>query len=245
MNRDKPNHDVSENVISITEAENLSRNGRKRKHRLEKDNGLIVAGSKTGSSITVRSSVFSPPIVDMKTGRSLLSDSEESELTEVEDDALSYSTRALVYSVYEDVWKDFYEWEQQYCYKTLQSFYLEAAIVEEAQDEHNSSVYLNTIDFRFEQQYLSRDMDPIHVVEYYNGSCTEYQENSTQITAPFLEPTSSYESCSPTNRSIFVGDDSDELPFIPFPDDPYFKVFEYCDQYNSLSWDKAYNSDRK
>ncbi|KAH8116062.1 hypothetical protein DFH11DRAFT_1831915 [Phellopilus nigrolimitatus] len=38
------------------------------------------------------------------------------------------------------------------------------------------------------------------------------------------------------NRSCFAGDDSDDMPFIPFPDDAAFNLDEYQDQHKSLEW---------
>lgn len=215
----------------------------KRKHQLEKESGPKVVGNKTMNN---GAPTFSPP--NEKKEKVSLSEEEESELTEMDDsdDGITYSTKALVYSVYRDVWKDFYDWEQRYCHKVLRILNPKMSTIADMPAEYTLSDSLNSI--TFQTKHLDLEIEGsksvyTHVKEYNDDSSTEYQEISKQFTAPFLEPIPSYESCSPTNRSIFVGDDSDELPFMPFSDDPSFNILSYSDQYKSFAWDKAYNND--
>ena len=168
-----------------------------------------------------------------------------SDLTEVEDtdSELPEPTRDLIYSVYEDVWRDFYDWEHQYCHKVLQLVDAEsgvnqppAQIVDVGEDlafEYDAGVALRASTFN----------ESVQVLEFSNGEPVESTRTSYTVFAPIIEPYESYESCSPTSRSIFVGDDSDEMPFVPFADDPSFDIVDYQEQFKTFAWEKGNNSD--
>jgi len=53
---------------------------------------------------------------------------------------------------------------------------------------------------------------------------------------PAVEPYPDYESCALTNRSIFRGDDSDDMQFLPFADEPAFDKQTYCNFFKTLAW---------
>ncbi|KXN85509.1 hypothetical protein AN958_11234 [Leucoagaricus sp. SymC.cos] len=53
----------------------------------------------------------------------------------------------------------------------------------------------------------------------------------------FLRPYPAYSSTAPLRRSIYIGDDLNPLPFIPFSDDPEFDHIGYTnDHYDSFAW---------
>ncbi|TDL25214.1 SET domain-containing protein [Rickenella mellea] len=53
-----------------------------------------------------------------------------------------------------------------------------------------------------------------------------------------MTPHPAYESCAPSDRCITIGDDPDDMPFIPYVDDDRFDLSDYCDHYDSFIWDK-------
>ncbi|KAF8558004.1 SET domain-containing protein [Imleria badia] len=58
-----------------------------------------------------------------------------------------------------------------------------------------------------------------------------------------LEPYPPYESCSPLHRSVFKGDDSDNMDFIPYADDITFDQTSHTCHYGSLSWQDTSDPD--
>jgi hypothetical protein len=57
------------------------------------------------------------------------------------------------------------------------------------------------------------------------------------INAIKFVPCPSYESCTPSSRTIYVGDDSADMPFIPFADDETFAHLSLINEhYDSFSW---------
>lgn len=58
-----------------------------------------------------------------------------------------------------------------------------------------------------------------------------------------LEPHPPYESCSPSHRSVFKGDDSDNMDFIPYADDHIFDQTSHTHHYGSFSWQDAFDPD--
>ncbi|KAG8213745.1 hypothetical protein J3R82DRAFT_10451 [Butyriboletus roseoflavus] len=57
------------------------------------------------------------------------------------------------------------------------------------------------------------------------------------------EPHPPYESCSPLHRSVFKGDDSDNMAFIPYADDHTFDQISHTRHYGSFSWQDAFDPD--
>ena len=53
---------------------------------------------------------------------------------------------------------------------------------------------------------------------------------------PAVEPYPEYESWTPTNRSIFRGDDSDDMQFLPFADESGFDTRTYRNFFKTLAW---------
>jgi len=53
---------------------------------------------------------------------------------------------------------------------------------------------------------------------------------------PAVEPYPEYESWALTNRSIFRGDDSDDMQFMPFADEPAFDKQTYRNFFKTLAW---------
>ncbi|KAF8056606.1 hypothetical protein FPV67DRAFT_1431373 [Lyophyllum atratum] len=51
-----------------------------------------------------------------------------------------------------------------------------------------------------------------------------------------IEPCAAYEACTPTNRNINVGDDSEYMPFIPLIDDPKFNFLLHAGDYKYFDW---------
>jgi histone-lysine N-methyltransferase EZH2 len=45
-----------------------------------------------------------------------------------------------------------------------------------------------------------------------------------------------YEICTPAARNIKVGDDPDQMSFLPFADDPAFDWEPYNKEYGSFAW---------
>jgi hypothetical protein len=52
---------------------------------------------------------------------------------------------------------------------------------------------------------------------------------------PFA-PHASYESCTPAPQCIFLGDDPEVMPFIPFADDPRFDYIDNTTFYDGFAW---------
>ncbi|KAL4074318.1 hypothetical protein J3A83DRAFT_4187786 [Scleroderma citrinum] len=62
--------------------------------------------------------------------------------------------------------------------------------------------------------------------------------------APALTPHPLYESCSPSSRNVFKGDDDDSMAFIPYADDPLFDQIDHTHCYGSFSWQGDFDPDR-
>jgi len=59
---------------------------------------------------------------------------------------------------------------------------------------------------------------------------------TTLTLPPAVEPYPEYECWAPTNKSIFRGDDSDDMQFLPFADEPGFDKKTYQKFFKTLAW---------
>jgi hypothetical protein len=67
------------------------------------------------------------------------------------------------------------------------------------------------------------------------------------VLPPAVKSYPEHESWAPTNRSIFRGDDADELQFLPFADEPDFDKKAYRNFFKTLAWQggKKMDTDRE
>ncbi|KAH9943538.1 hypothetical protein B0H21DRAFT_695633 [Amylocystis lapponica] len=74
-----------------------------------------------------------------------------------------------------------------------------------------------------------------------NGNDAVFQRTLavTSFEIEDLTPHSTYESCAPTICNILHGDDSDDMPFLPFADDPGFDIIDYIREHKRFAWQSA------
>lgn len=145
-------------------------------------------------------------------------------------------------TVFRQVWKDFYDWENAYSQGAITSLSQSSGRFR-GSSGIASSIGQSGVDL------TTRSVDPSHAPQessqtqltrwdYTSGSSTV---SPTKITAdvvsvlefrPYLE----YESVTPTTRSIFHGDDDSSMAFIPYPEDPAFDFFEHTYEYKTFAW---------
>ncbi|KAF8877840.1 hypothetical protein CPB84DRAFT_1714738 [Gymnopilus junonius] len=65
-----------------------------------------------------------------------------------------------------------------------------------------------------------------------------YPLSITSAVDASFRPYSSYTSCAPASRNIFVGDDSHYMPFVPFSDDEAYDFSNDNELYNYFAWQK-------
>lgn len=155
---------------------------------------------------------------------------------------MSKSKADLIRSVLETTWNEYNEWERKDC---------ENAIM--ALASPNPRLYDTT-----EQDATSRPSgqtlpdaaahgDTALEVHHIEGS------SSTVTLAPVkvisvqnhLPAASPYESSPLTTRNIFTGDDSNDLPFIPFADDKTFDHDSHALRHKRFAWDHDYDPNSK
>ncbi|KXN84364.1 Histone-lysine N-methyltransferase EZH1 [Leucoagaricus sp. SymC.cos] len=149
---------------------------------------------------------------------------------------------SIVTQVYRANWESFYAWKAEDTRKSMASLCVSNTKRCEADISHS------------DDDESSSDIDPdepaIHVTEYTYDSESDDPKPSTTYALPvcttiikgpddptFLRSYPAYSSTAPLRRSIYIGDDLNPLPFIPFSDDPEFDHIGYInDHYDSFSW---------
>ncbi|KAF8067480.1 SET domain-containing protein, partial [Lyophyllum atratum] len=136
----------------------------------------------------------------------------------------------LVKTVYQRTWDDFYVWEQDHCLRTLHS--LARSLPQEIpQTEQSIS--------RLRSSSSDTDSESFTIMDYTHGG---REPRTTTVSAKVVDITrhiescAAYEACTPTNRNINVGDDSEYMPFIPLIDDPKFNFLLHAGDYKYFDW---------
>ncbi|KAH7922106.1 SET domain-containing protein [Leucogyrophana mollusca] len=130
-----------------------------------------------------------------------------------------------------EVWKEYWEWDKQHCRDVLQSFSSVGG-----SDDHETG--LRGIENLFalppKASSPAKEAAPSGG-SHLSASTTQYFNVNT-ITAEEFPPHKPYESCSPLPRTIFKGDDADEMPFIPYADEEDFDFLDHTLCYESFAW---------
>lgn len=151
-------------------------------------------------------------------------------------------TKTLVKSVFTDVWNEFYSRE---------NYEQEIASLScvRATANHSSrhpSTRLNVI--ISEEDDLHDGQPALEILDYSDSPETPPKSTISQpIIIPLdpniIQPCPPYESCSPCNRNVCHGDDSNYMSFLPFADDPTFNQADHMDEYDYLEWQRYSNFD--
>ena len=155
---------------------------------------------------------------------------------------------ALVLEVFTRVWGEFGVADVDYCEAAIGSL----AATSVAEDDILTTEYESAV-------APSHDIHPsISRSSNVNKSIPEPSKPRTPRVYPetdipalalpqAVEPYPEYESWAPTNRSIFRGDDSNDLQFLPFADEPDFDKKAYRNFFKTLAWQgsKKMDADRE
>ena len=146
----------------------------------------------------------------------------------------------IIQQVYRTTWIDFYEWEQRHAIETLRSLErpfepLKLPVIrqtpdspetDESKQEDRDENYFTVFDCCY-------DADPNGTWPPVTTSTLTLQ---TLEVTNVLDPYPAYEVCTPVNRNILVGDDSEYMPFLPFSDDPTFDHLAHIPEYRYFEW---------
>lgn len=151
---------------------------------------------------------------------------------------------ALVQNTYRSTWNDFYEWEQDYSRQTLLSLARVSppspsqagmSLPSTSSSKKSSPVTAPII----AEYQLDMESENFTIVDYTNSDGAPHITTlsiETIEVVPQFEPCAPYEVCTPANRNIYVGDDSEYMPFIPLTDDPKFNHLLHAGDYRYFEW---------
>jgi hypothetical protein len=144
---------------------------------------------------------------------------------------------ALVLEVFARVWEEFNVADAEYCEATIRSL----AATSVAKDNTLATKFESAAALPYDtSRSISRASNintssPGSPKPHVPRTCAEV-DIQTLTLPPTVEPYPEYETWAPTKRSIFRGDDSDDLQFLPFADDPTFDKESYQKFFKTLAW---------
>lgn len=144
---------------------------------------------------------------------------------------------ALVLEVFARVWEEFSVADVEYCETTIESLAAASATSDStlASESEGTAALLHDLyplDSRASSvaTSISSPSKP-HIPRV----CVE-TNIPVLVLPPAVEPYPEHESWTPTNRSIFRGDDSDDMQFLPFADEAAFDKQIYRKFFKTLAW---------
>ena len=142
------------------------------------------------------------------------------------DDEDDLNAPFLVQTVFRSVWTEFYSKEVEYSQRCIDSLARptrkNAPVLPISESLASSSLGNWNVEASFDPQPPPEPQG--------DTPCPELEPET-----PFL-PYASYESCTPCPHSVYLGDDPEEMPFIPFSDDPCFDYIENASFYDRFAW---------
>lgn len=140
-----------------------------------------------------------------------------------------------VVAVYEEVVKEFYSWEQEYCKNKLSGLSPGLCTKTEADDDLFPFPCSDSVESdSFYVTKFNLNADPV----------TETVSCPTYI-FPTVEAGKPYESCTFSHKNIYIADDMcDKLSFVPFADNPQFPVYDYMNVFDGIGWETYKDPDR-
>ena len=144
---------------------------------------------------------------------------------------------ALVLYVFARVWEEFNVADAEYCEAAIGSL----AATSVAEDNTLSTEFESVAALPYDTcRPISRASSvdrssPGSSKPHVPRVCTETDIPALTL-PPTVEPYPEYESWAPTNRSILRGDDSYDLQFFPFADEPAFDKEAYQEFFKTLAW---------
>lgn len=157
----------------------------------------------------------------------------------------SKSLHEFVTTVYAEVWEQFYDWNTKYCQgviDTLAAAQPSSPSPSFEQDlgklPEDDAVALR---HHFEGLFIQSPAETSGFLRVNFNSDESISGESKLVveTIPLegaIRPSDVYESFTPVSRNIERGDDSDNMPFIPFADDPSFDSEDYMGFFGQISW---------
>lgn len=145
---------------------------------------------------------------------------------------------ALVLEVFERVWKEFNAADTEYCEAVIGS------LVATSVTEDNTTLcteFESTAELPYDTCHSTPRASSVGTSSAGPSKPhiprVRAETDTPTLTLPStVEPYPEYESWAPTNRSIFRGDDSDDLQFLPFADELAFDKKTYQKFFKTLAW---------
>ncbi|KZT07901.1 uncharacterized protein LAESUDRAFT_713223 [Laetiporus sulphureus 93-53] len=160
----------------------------------------------------------------------------------LELDALERTTER-VQSVFDAVWNEFYSWEQEHSKLSIVSLACSPAFGRKrlfATPDVDLSLPLDRPATPDASAETTEDDTECLFTMYNigdNGSfAVETLTIFESVDVGIVEPCNTYESCAPININILHGDDSSDMPFVPFADDSFFDARNHMLEYDTLAW---------
>ena len=160
------------------------------------------------------------------------------------------STPELVRSVLSQVQTEFTAWNVAYCHQILTSL----AAPSTWRSCLHPDLRLASMDATPRSSSdvpsvspVANSPAPLVFQELYSPDGVVIESSSMKLEifhlSSSLEPHPPYESCSPLHRSVFKGDDSDNMDFIPYADDHTFDQTNHTYHYGTFSWQNTFDPD--
>jgi hypothetical protein len=136
----------------------------------------------------------------------------------------------LITRTYESVWTEYFAWSFQNSAATLKSLAV-------ANIQPDSQTDLDKDLLNLYVAHISDGDEPFLVADFNGEGLAEVLTvAATSFCADPFRPHPPYESCTPISRNLMVGDDPNDLPFIPFSDDPSYNYHVDIEDYKHFRW---------
>lgn len=155
-------------------------------------------------------------------------------------------SKKMTQQIFQEVWDEFYDWEEEYCKQALASLAPTSTPVTSLKNSQPSTNLCQTP----KAVHVSRTKPGKESYEFITFSDGWQGPSIVQQCPPSYqcrttEPFPPYEACTYSRKNLYFGDDCDVLPFMPFSDKPDFPGAEYLEHFGEIGWDDPKDPDRQ
>ncbi|KAJ7629113.1 hypothetical protein FB45DRAFT_920000 [Roridomyces roridus] len=154
-------------------------------------------------------------------------------------DAFSDAKR-IVKQVYDQVYTEFRVWKAEYASRIMDSLvqppsYSPAQMDDTVTQEPPFDLPEDSPEF---PEFFPTSSYQISIESYdYKTGLTEQIPFEVTRVHDLPPRAPEHEHCTPSNRNVFVGDDPQAMPFMPFLNDPTFDHDAYADEHKTYAWE--------
>lgn len=141
--------------------------------------------------------------------------------------------------VFLDVWDEFYRWELVHCHQLLDELKVHPDTGPPESNQNLHALLNQPLKDADDEMQIEGEFDDAEIYDI-SGASVVLLVLSNELSAHDFQHCPIYESCTPTSKNLALRGDvlteKQQLPFIPYADEPEFEAMQYAKDADEFAW---------